>query len=71
MLICRYAGTELKDQHKGVRLYGEQDKDLIFMVARTIRRCDFLPGCKPDFHNTDVHILTEATRHCVLKQGRQ
>jgi hypothetical protein len=41
-LICRYAGNELQDQHKVVHLYGEQDKDLIFMVVHTIRRYVFL-----------------------------
>jgi hypothetical protein len=46
-------------------LYGEQDKDLIFMVVHTIRRYVFLSWCRPNFHNTDVNILIAATRHSV------
>ena len=43
MLICRYAGTEHKNQHKSVvHLYRGKDKDLIFMVVHTIRRYVFL-----------------------------
>ena len=60
MLICGYAGTELKDQHRGVHLYGEQDKDLIFMVAHAMRRCDFAFCCRPNLHNADLQQQQDA-----------